>query len=148
MGLNYFEKLKDPRWQKKRLKIFERDNWQCQSCGKKEETLVVHHKFYTSKDPWDEPEENLATLCSFCHSFETVEGKLLLELINNQIKSKFFASDLLDIHYIFSLETFLNNSGKIISTAIYNLLKNQKNLDSLSKKKCLVEGLVNQKGGR
>ena len=37
----YLEKLKDPRWQKKRLEILERDGWKCMACGEKEKTLRV-----------------------------------------------------------------------------------------------------------
>lgn len=33
MSKSYAEKFKDPRWQKKRLKIMERDNWKCCECG-------------------------------------------------------------------------------------------------------------------
>ena len=33
--MGYSEKLKDPRWQKKRLEILERDNFRCQYCGDK-----------------------------------------------------------------------------------------------------------------
>ena len=42
----YSEKLKDPRWQKKRLEIMDRDNFICQLCGDSETTLNVHHKRY------------------------------------------------------------------------------------------------------
>jgi len=41
--MNYADKLKDPRWQKKRLKIMERANWECESCGDSEKTLHIHH---------------------------------------------------------------------------------------------------------
>jgi hypothetical protein len=65
--MQYFEKLKDPRWQKKRLKIFERDGWACNECAAKKFTLHVHHIEYTCCDPWDEPDKNLITLCENCH---------------------------------------------------------------------------------
>lgn len=65
----YFEKLKDPRWQKKRLAVFERDGFQCLCCEDKTSTLHVHHLIYTAKEPWDEPMENLETLCAECHEF-------------------------------------------------------------------------------
>lgn len=69
----YSEKLRDPRWQKKRLQILERDNWQCQICKDTESTLHVHHWYYeTGKDPWDYPLKSLATLCESCH--EDVES--------------------------------------------------------------------------
>lgn len=67
----YAEKLKDPRWQKKRLEIFERDKWTCQKCGVTDKTLAVHHlKYDGDKDPWDYPKSWLATLCEDCHADE------------------------------------------------------------------------------
>lgn len=68
---NYSKKLKDPRWQKKRLDIFLRDDWNCQNCGNKDETLHVHHKVYRRSDPWDVPSSDLITLCESCHEVET-----------------------------------------------------------------------------
>jgi hypothetical protein len=54
--MDYSQKLKDPRWQKKRLEILERDGWKCMACGDKEKTLHVHHIFYLpGKEPWDIP---------------------------------------------------------------------------------------------
>src|SRR6267378_1235176 len=64
---SYNEKLKDPRWQKKRLKIFERDNWACQLCSRTDLELNVHHLYRTSEEPWDEPGIHLLTLCRLCH---------------------------------------------------------------------------------
>ena len=64
----YAEKLKDPRWQKKRLEILERDEWTCQRCGDKESMLVVHHRlYYRGHEPWDYPNELLVTVCDPCH---------------------------------------------------------------------------------
>lgn len=66
--VTYSEKLKDPRWQKKRLQILERDKFQCQDCGHKGKTLHVHHKYYIfKKDPWEYPDDLLITLCEDCH---------------------------------------------------------------------------------
>lgn len=67
----YSKKLLDPRWQKKRLEIMQRDDWMCQLCGDKENTLHVHHVFYLKdKDIWDYPECLLITLCDSCHEEE------------------------------------------------------------------------------
>lgn len=64
----YQEKLKDPRWQKCRLEVFERDDWMCQFCCSITKTLEVHHKEYLSGlDPWDYPLSNFITLCEDCH---------------------------------------------------------------------------------
>jgi glutaredoxin len=67
--MNYIEKLKDPRWQKKRLKIFERDDWQCTHCHSTEKTLHVHHIDYEKGlEPWEYKDEMLQTLCEECHT--------------------------------------------------------------------------------
>jgi len=63
---SYSEKLRDPRWQKKRLEILSRDQFICRTCGDEKSTLEVHHLSYR-KDPWDVPDEQLVTLCSHCH---------------------------------------------------------------------------------
>ncbi len=42
----YAKKLTDPRWQKMRLKVFERDGWKCVSCGYEDRELAVHHNNY------------------------------------------------------------------------------------------------------
>jgi len=67
--MSYSEKLKDPRWQKRRLEILNRDNFTCQVCGDTKNTLHVHHKKYF-KEPWDAANWALITLCSSCHSRE------------------------------------------------------------------------------
>jgi len=64
----YSEKLKDPRWQRKRLEIMQRDEFACNSCGDTDSTLNVHHKTYRKgADPWDYDDENFSTLCQSCH---------------------------------------------------------------------------------
>jgi len=68
MSKSYSEKLKDPRWQKKRLEILDRDKWTCKICGETEITLHVHHIFYLPKiEPWDVPSGFLLTVCEDCH---------------------------------------------------------------------------------
>jgi len=67
----YLEKLQDPQWQKKRLKVLERDNWECQHCKDKLSTLTVHHIWYNSFiDPWEYDDYMLITLCQKCHDEE------------------------------------------------------------------------------
>ena len=60
------EKYNDPRWQKKRLKVFERDGFRCQACGTTTETLHAHHKRY-SGELWDSIDDDIQTLCEVCH---------------------------------------------------------------------------------
>lgn len=77
-SLSYFELLKDPRWQRKRLEIMERDWFACRICGDDKTTLNVHHQFYLSKlKPWEYENDTLMTLCEPCHKFA---GKLMDKL--------------------------------------------------------------------
>lgn len=67
-GNSYAQKLRDPRWQKKRLEIMGRDEFACRMCGDRKSTLNVHHIFYTrGADPWDYPDTALVTTCNACH---------------------------------------------------------------------------------
>ena len=75
----YADKLKDPRWQKKRLLVLERDGWECQYCGAKDKTLHVHHKKYNKgKPPWEIDDKYLITACEECHENEK-SGVIQLE---------------------------------------------------------------------
>lgn len=70
----YSEKLKDPRWQKLRLEIFERDKWECQICYATDKTLHVHHLHYLKgREPWEYADEMqfLLTVCCDCHEVES-----------------------------------------------------------------------------
>lgn len=71
MAKTYSRKLSSPKWQKKRLKVLERDKWVCKKCGDDETELHVHHLEY-HKNPWDTPINRLITLCAHCH--ELIEG--------------------------------------------------------------------------
>ena len=65
----YSEKLRDPRWQKKRLKVLERDEYTCQRCGADSKELHVHHGYYRRHaEPWEYESSTLHTLCRDCHS--------------------------------------------------------------------------------
>lgn len=65
--MNYYEKLKDPRWQKKRLEIMSRDDFACVYCKDKKSTLNVHHESYNG-NPWEVENKELITLCHKCHN--------------------------------------------------------------------------------
>lgn len=78
-NMKYSDKLKDPRWQKKRLGIMERDEWECQQCGDGKSTLNVHHKQYHG-DPWDAPDDSLETLCEKCHENRKAHNMAFLSL--------------------------------------------------------------------
>lgn len=69
--MNYSEKLKSPKWQKKRLEVLQRDNFKCCLCGDEETELHVHHLKYTGPNPENAPNEDLETLCKDCHLIKT-----------------------------------------------------------------------------
>lgn len=72
----YRESLRDPRWQKLRLQILERDGWRCLRCGTGEKTLNVHHKHYQAGlEPWEYPAASLETICEDCHAAEHGKGE-------------------------------------------------------------------------
>jgi len=90
----YLEKLKDPRWQKIRLKVFERDQWTCQSCYETETTLTVHHRYYLQdKEPWGYPIEALVTLCEECHREERENRPEEEQALLHALREKYFASE-------------------------------------------------------
>lgn len=76
----YSEKLKSPKWQKKRLAILNRDKFTCLGCNDTETELHVHHVKYT-KEPFDAPNKDLQTLCKHCHE--------LIEILNKNPKYKY-----------------------------------------------------------
>ena len=69
--MTYNDKLKDPRWQRKRLEIFHRDNFTCVICKDESTSLCVHHIAYLPNvEPWDQPIYLMVTECEDCHSSE------------------------------------------------------------------------------
>lgn len=67
--MTYAEKLKDPRWQKLRLEVLNRDNFSCKLCFDTSTELHIHHFEYAkSGNPWDSSIDNLVTYCKHCHS--------------------------------------------------------------------------------
>ena len=95
----YSEKLRDPRWQKKRLIIMDRDKFTCCKCGESESTLNIHHCYYEyGRDPWDYPDDSLITLCESCHETETANGaEAKRNFINLLCQKGFMSEDFIDL---------------------------------------------------
>ena len=84
----YSAKLRDARWQRLRLKVMERDGWQCQDANcdsPANTTLQVHHKRYLpQREPWEYPLENLVAYCEPCHERQHTETKQPRPLVEGE----------------------------------------------------------------
>ena len=97
--MTYAEQIKDPRWQKKRLEIMERDKFMCRSCFSEEDTLHVHHTMYfKNRLIFDYDNRYLLTLCEDCHESITIAINNSKELLAySQYWSTDFFYELVDI---------------------------------------------------
>jgi hypothetical protein len=90
--MTYYDKLKDPRWQKLRLQVFERDKWTCRDCGATDRPLHAHHAFYEKGvEPWDYLPHTIMCVCDNCHekrhrlidTITSFSGLLSIDLMEN-----------------------------------------------------------------
>ena len=73
--MTYRQLLKDPRWQRRRLEIMQRDAWRCTTCQDGSRKLNVHHvRYERGRQPWEYPGDDLRTLCEACHQKEHGRG--------------------------------------------------------------------------
>lgn len=94
----YGKKMLDPRWQEKRLIVFQRDKFTCKKCLSNENELCVHHlKYEYGKNPWDYENDVLITLCKDCHDKEHDAKKRFLSLIPKVMKNNLYYTDILDV---------------------------------------------------
>jgi hypothetical protein len=101
----YSERYLDPRWQRKKSEIMQRDHWCCTCCKDGTSCLYVHHHYYiANRDPWEYPDWALITLCEACHlehhanpnqryewerymtAFSTVNCEMLAEIIEECVR--------------------------------------------------------------
>ncbi len=124
--MTYAEKLKDPRWQRKRLEIFERDEWHCQCCLDGENTLVVHHlRYEKGKEPWEYPNECFKTLCESCHNNEFEVRPEYEKMLLSIIKEKGFMAD--DVYRIVKgfLGLNIKHAGEVTASFIEFILTDE-----------------------
>ncbi len=74
----YWQKLKDPCWQKLRLEAMQKAEFRCEVCMDDESSLNVHHKeYFKGHEPWEYDVEQLAVLCEPCHESHHDEFNVL-----------------------------------------------------------------------
>jgi len=128
----YSDLLRDPRWQKKRLEIMQRDNFICQICGDGESTLNVHHKYYFhDKKPWEYDNCTLITLCEECHKNEQswkseTEQNLIESLYNFGFMSNDFHILAIDLH---NNKSTLYHPGEQFASALAYILTTREGQD-------------------
>jgi hypothetical protein len=130
----YSEKLRDPRWQKKRLEIMERDGWACQNCFDTESTLCVHHKYYLKdKEIWEYPNRLLITLCENCHEIETVNQTKLDGYFLDELHTLFLSASINEIYIgLCNLETV--NGYAVTAEVLGWVMQNQEIMKELNDK--------------
>lgn len=104
----YFQKLLDPRWQKKRLDVMSQANFSCQLCGDAEITLNVHHKeYFKGHEPWEYEVDQLTCVCQPCHEslhfqsdvFKKVCSRLPIDGPNSKFEVAIFLAGLINMPY-------------------------------------------------
>lgn len=80
---SYFEKLRDPRWQRRKNEKLIAANYCCEFCGDDRSNLQVHHRWYLkNREPWEYTNEQLEVLCEKHHEMATRIQKLLKERLS------------------------------------------------------------------
>lgn len=79
--ISYYQQLLDPRWQRKRLEVLQRDGFKCLICKSEKDSLEVHHEKYVN-EPWDVDNKYLKTLCFRCHDVVEICKKNKVKYVN------------------------------------------------------------------
>lgn len=121
--MNYSEQLKSPLWQKKRLKIMERDDFSCKVCGCKDKQLNVHHfKYKNSVMAWEYPDSVLITLCEKCHEFahkiDDIFNVPFVRFTPEGMKNLYFGDD-----YIRDFGLSILDNHKTITSFMYDYIE-------------------------
>lgn len=134
----YQQKLLDPRWQKKRLTILNRDKWACKYCKDTDSTLHVHHLKYTG-EPWEAPDSDLVSCCEDCHFI--IEDLKDLEVLSIRKRVKkdilLFTVFWWNEQYKYSMSLYDKSDNKIshaVSISGHALSSYVKNLKSIQTK--------------
>jgi hypothetical protein len=124
--MTYKEKLKSPKWQRKRLEILQRDEFKCKNCNSDEKTLQIHHLEYNNCEPWEYENRYLITLCEDCHKKE------------EQLKP--FTSN--SIEYLTSLGFLRNDISKIVMH-LSNKTDSMNDIDTYNYFKNITNNIIN-----
>lgn len=132
MSKSYSEKLKDPRWQKKRLETLDVADWTCQDCGTTTDHLHVHHFYYLKgKEPWEVEECQLGVLCEHCHDLAEWARLNFLQCMA-RLPPGYFPKFVSLFAALFDIDCPISPGGFVCH--VINLLSDQKKLRKTLKK--------------
>ena len=129
--VSYSEKLRDPRWQRRRLEIMGRDSFSCRRCLAEHITLNVHHRWYESgKEPWEAEDAALVTLCEDCHKIETEERQAIEARLIRVLRRIFFCDSVNVIADAFHYVTF-DCEPEVFASALDHFLIEKDNVKGM-----------------
>jgi hypothetical protein len=110
---SYSKKLGNPLWQRRRLEVFNRDNFTCTHCGSDKKELQVHHLDYIPGiEPWEYPLDMLTTLCIDCHAAENGRQRHENYLLNSLKMKGFLVGDIIRLSTKLDTDPFFTNTFK------------------------------------
>lgn len=129
----YTDLLKDPKWQRKRLEIMNRDSWKCGICQDDSEMLVVHHKYYDKdKMPWQYPDKAYITLCFDCHNeLHKDQKQLHSDIIEHFKRSEFSMEEVWEIAKVFKYLKLRGKSSSRLILALRVFLEDENSLEKI-----------------
>lgn len=116
MAESYYELLRRPEWQRKRLEVMEAAGFKCGECRASEKTLNVHHRFYRKgAKPWEYEPWELVCLCEECHGRRTRLDRRLRQAAGFLTENELL--EVLGLIDVFLLMTWRNQLGPGIDRA-------------------------------
>ena len=130
---SYSEKLRDSRWQRKRLEVLNSAGFRCQSCGNTDEMLHVHHIYYEKDvDPWDYPDEVYMVLCDICHDrWHKIKAKMDKSLCHVDIDHLIHLQEIVNI---------LSEMGPNVTLVYYDMIVGYQNMQLCKEQAALFGG--------
>lgn len=123
MSKTYFEKLKDPRWQKRRLEIMQKAKFACEKCGDEDAPLHIHHRIYRKgKQPWEYSDDELECLYEVCHMDAEHDRDTVAEAMADPRVASFLIPAAAEMLNDGPLANVLQNLKKIMLEGMHNFV--------------------------
>jgi hypothetical protein len=132
--MSYKTKLTDPKWQKKRLELFNLRGFKCEICGNEEKELHIHHRFYLkNRKPWEYDNDVFQVLCVDCHEKHHEESNVKIkEVIPKKYEELISSIEKLELFDIYNL-IFILKDDDVDVNEMFSLLSNALNYSYLER---------------